>query len=86
MSDYLVTVKSSAQKQLNSLPVEIRSRIIAKMMALSTNPRPEGCLKLKGTSNRWRIRAGDYRVIYSIDDATFIIYILRVAHRRHVYD
>lgn len=86
MSDYQVIIQPSAQKDLKSLTAEINSRIIPKINALAIIPRPDGCLKLKGKSNRWRIRVGDYRVIYSIDDENFIIYVLKVAHRREAYD
>ncbi|MFE1743765.1 type II toxin-antitoxin system RelE/ParE family toxin [Coleofasciculus sp. H7-2] len=86
MSDYQVTIQPSAQKQLNSLPAEIISRIEPRIIGLANDPRPDDCRKLKGRQNRWRIRVGDYRIIYSIDDETFTLYILTVAHRREVYD
>lgn len=86
MSDYQVIIQASAQKQLKSLPIEIISRIEPKIDALVNEPRPDGCLKLKGKGNRWRIRVGDYRIIYSIDDQNFTLYILTIAHRREVYD
>ena len=86
MSDYQVIIQPSAQKQLRLLPIEISSRIEPKIDALANEHRPDGCLKLKGKSNRWRIRVGDYRIIYSIDDENLTIYILTVAHRREVYD
>jgi mRNA interferase RelE/StbE len=86
MSDYIITVKPSAQKQLNSLPIEISSRMAPRIRALATDPRPDGCLKLKGKQNQWRMRVGDYRIIYSIDDVNFAIEILKVRHRREVYE
>lgn len=86
MSDYQVIIQPSAKKQLRSLSLEVISRIQEKIDALANEPRPDGCLKLKGRNSRWRIRVGDYRVIYSIDDAAFTIYILTVAHRREVYE
>ncbi|MGB5961958.1 MAG: type II toxin-antitoxin system RelE/ParE family toxin [Coleofasciculaceae cyanobacterium] len=86
MSDYQVIIYTSAQKQLKSLPVEISTRIEPKIDALVNEPRPDGCRKLKGKNNRWRIRVGDYRIIYSIDDENLTLYILTVAHRREVYD
>ncbi|MCU0515485.1 MAG: type II toxin-antitoxin system RelE/ParE family toxin [Oscillatoria sp. Prado101] len=55
-------------------------------MALASEPRPVGCLKLNAAENGWRIRIGDYRVIYTIDDGTRTVEISRVRHRRHVYD
>lgn len=86
MSDYLIVVARSARKDLDSLPVEISSRIYPLIEALANDPRPDGCRKLKGEKNSWRIRVGDYRVIYSIDDDTQTIDISKVRHRREVYD
>lgn len=85
MSDYLIVFARSARKEFDSLPVEISSRIESRINALVTDPRPPGCLKLKGRENQWRIRIGDYRVIYSINDQTFAIKILEVGHRREIY-
>ena len=85
MSEYQVIIQQSAQKQLRLLPVEISSRIDPRLKALANDPRPAGCIKLKGEENRWRIRIGDYRVIYTINDTTFTIFILKVSHRREVY-
>lgn len=84
MSDYLILVTRSAQKELDSLPVEISTRISARIDTLVSDPRPAGCIKLKGKQNQWRIRVGDYKVIYSIEDETFTIKILEVGHRREV--
>ncbi|MCC3410674.1 MULTISPECIES: type II toxin-antitoxin system RelE/ParE family toxin [unclassified Microcoleus] len=85
MSDYLVITARSAQKDLDALPVEISSRIYPQINALASVPRPPGCLKLKGKKNGWRIRVGDYRVIYTIDDDSRTIDISKVRHRREVY-
>ena len=54
-------------------------------MALAGDPRPAGCKKLRGHKDLWRIRAGDYRVVYIIDDANALVSITRVAHRREIY-
>jgi mRNA interferase RelE/StbE len=86
VSDYLIVVARSAQKDLDSLPSEVSSRISSKIEALASVPRPDGCSKLKGEQNSWRIRVGDYRVIYSVDDNTRTIDISKVRHRREVYD
>ena len=85
MSDYSIVFASSAEKQLSSLPVEIRSRIDPKIDSLANNPRPPGCVKLKGDKNGWRIRVGDYRVIYSIDDSSQTVDVTKVGHRRDIY-
>jgi mRNA interferase RelE/StbE len=86
VSDYLIVVARSAQKDINSLPAEISSRLYPRNEALANDPRPDGCRKLKGEKNSWRIRVGDYRVIYSVDDETRTIDIIKVRHRREVYD
>ncbi len=86
MFNYKINLKKTAQKQLKSLPEEIRNRIIAKIDNLAIDPRPLGCKKLKGNDNLWRIRVADYRIIYSIYDQELIIYIFKVGHRREIYD
>ena len=86
MSDYLVITARSAQKDLDALPVEISSRIYHQINALGSVPRPPGFIKLKGEKNGWRIRVGDYRVIYTIDDDSRTIDISKVRHRREVYE
>jgi mRNA interferase RelE/StbE len=60
-------------------------RIIPHIKALAENPRPSSCLKLTGSKNDWRIRIGDYRVLYEIDEKTKAVRIMRVRHRREVY-
>jgi mRNA interferase RelE/StbE len=64
---------------------EIYWRLERAVDALAGNPRPLGCMKMAGSANQWRIRVGDYRVIYAIDDNAQEVTILRVGHRRHVY-
>ena len=63
----------------------IHGRVITAIQALATNPRPSGCRKLAGSQHDWRIRVGDYRVIYEIGDAIRIVRVNRVRHRREVY-
>jgi mRNA interferase RelE/StbE len=79
-----VEFKPSADKAIDALPSEYRTRIIKATMALADNPRPSGCKKLKGRE-AWRIRVGDYRVVYEIHDDVLIVLVVRVAHRREVY-
>lgn len=83
---YEVRLKSSAQKELKSLETGLRSRIIGALKSLSNNPRPHGCRKLIGAHNRWRIRVGDYRVLYTIDDDSLRLEIVAVRHRSKAYD
>jgi mRNA interferase RelE/StbE len=84
--NYSLQIKSSAQKELDSLDDAVFARIDPKILALAENPRPAGCKKLKGYRDQWRVRAGDWRVIYIIDDSAKRVTITRVAHRREVYN
>ncbi len=86
MISYALTIKPSAQKELDALDETIFARIDRKIMALAHNPRPAGCKKLRGYKNLWRIRVGDWRVIYRIDDSVRAVDITRVAHRKEVYE
>ena len=82
---YRVLLERAAEKQLKQLSAKLHDRVIAAIQALANNPRPTGCRKLGGTDNDWRIRVGDYRVVYEIDDAASEVRINRVRHRREVY-
>ena len=79
-----VSILRRAQKELQRLPQEDYARVREAMRALAHNPRPAGCLALTGRAG-WRMRVGDYRVIYEIDDAQHTVTILHVGHRRDVY-
>lgn len=85
MADYSVTFARSARKELEKLPSSIARRIIARIEALMKAPRPSGAVKLQGNKNLWRIRIGDYRAIYSIDDSAHVIDISAVRNRRDAY-
>ena len=78
-------LERSAEKDLRRLPELIHDRIVRAINTLSRNPRPQGCRKLSGGENDWRIRVGDYRVIYEIADAHKMVRVNRVRHRREVY-
>ena len=87
MKKYQVLFSKTAAKEIRRLPNEMVSRILEKSRELATEPRPAGCKKLVGEKEQlWRIRAGDYRIIYSIDDTILVIDIRRIAHRRDVYN
>ena len=86
MDSYAVELKLSARKELESLPDSVLSRVMRKLEALTENPRPAGCKKLKGYKDLWRLRVGDWRVVYIIDDPAKLISVTRIAHRREVYD
>jgi len=82
---YRVVMAPPARKQLAALPSDVQDQIRPEIVALGANPRPRGSQKLKGPSGEYRIRVGDYRVIYGIDDNNRLVGITRVAHRRDVY-
>ena len=82
---YQVIIPKPVQKQLDSLPDRICERIVQRIMALRENPRPRGCVKLKGYENEYRIRIGDYRIRYEMRDQESIVLLLHCKHRRDVY-
>jgi len=81
---YTVYLKRSAEKELAGLPREVHQRIIKRLLSLKGNPRPPGAKKLWG-GDRYRIRVGHYRVLYTIDDDLQKIEVSAVGHRREVY-
>ena len=86
MDRYSLEIKQSAQKELDALDDSVFRRIDRKILALADNPRPPGCKKLRGYRDQWRVRLGDWRVVYLIDDGAKLVTITRVAHRREVYE
>jgi mRNA interferase RelE/StbE len=86
VAKYSLDIKRSAQEELDSLADTLFTRIDRKILPLADNPRPAGCKKLKGYKDLWRIRIGDYRVVYGIDDAAKTVTVTHVAHRREVYE
>ena len=84
MAKFEVRVKASAEKDLSKIPRPEQQRIASAMSALSANPRPTGCKKLVN-AEFWRIRVGQYRVVYSIEDKILVIEVVRIAHRKEVY-
>jgi mRNA interferase RelE/StbE len=82
----MVAFSNAAQKELRRLPFSIEHRILSKIMGLKEDPRPRGCIKLKGDEAVWRIRVGDYRIIYSIDDSNKVVDITYVRHRKNAYE
>jgi mRNA interferase RelE/StbE len=71
---------------LDALDDALFTRIDRKILALAANPRPAGCKKLKGYKDLWRVRVGDWRVLYIIDDAAKLVTVTRIAHRREAYE
>lgn len=86
MNSYRVALTTSAEKELRALPAKVVGRIMPRVGRLASAPRPPGCKKLKGGDNEWRIRVGEYRIVYEIDDTARIVDVTRIAHRREVYE
>ena len=85
MAEYSISFAKSARKQLQVLDRALALRIIGRIESLAVTPRPVGCVKLEGGSGLWRIRVGDYRVIYEIDDYRRRVDVSAVRHRRDAY-
>ena len=83
---YAVVINRPAQKEIKSLEGVARGRVIRQIRQLADEPRPAGCRKLVGSSNRWRVRVGDYRVIYVVDDAGRAVEVVAGRHRSRAYD
>lgn len=81
---YRIEILKQADKHLRSLPINYRHAISQAIQNLSTNPRPDGCKKLKDTEF-YRIRIGPYRVIYTIHDDILLIVVIRIGHRKDIY-
>lgn len=85
MGKYKVLIKPSAVKELESISRKAdRRRIVERISALANNPRPPGSQKLSG-NDRYRLRQGPYRIIYSIEDNALVVYVVKVGHRKEVY-
>ena len=81
---YTVDIHTPAKKSLSRLPEDVQTRMGRSMLALADNPRPPGVVKLSGRE-AWRIRVGDYRVIYTIDDTRKEVVVYATGHRREIY-
>ena len=84
MASYSIRWKRSAEKELRGLDRGAIAGVLAAAEALAENPYPDGCRKLHGSQRLWRVRTGDYRVIYSVDSGVLCIEIVRVGHRQSV--
>ncbi len=82
---YKVFIEKRAEKDLNALDHLLRERIVERLLLLAGNPRPQGTKKLTDTKNAWRLRIGDWRVIYEINDLKREVKIYRIKHRSGVY-
>jgi mRNA interferase RelE/StbE len=82
---YELIIKPSAEKEMDRLPARFRQHVVAALEGLRDDPRPPGCAKLHGTNDLWRIRVGQYRVVYAIQDDALVVLVVRVAHRKDIY-
>jgi mRNA interferase RelE/StbE len=82
---YEIMITKTIQKQLDNLPNNIQERVYEKIAQLAEEPRPDGVFKLKGYDNEYRIRIGDYRLVYEIRDEQLIVLLVQCKHRRDVY-
>jgi len=83
---YSVRLKASAAKEIESIePKKVRRQIVRRIERLSDDPRPPGCERLAGHSDRYRIRQGHYRIVYSIADEILTVIVVKVGHRSSVY-
>ena len=82
---YAVLLEAAAERSLRRLEVAVFRRVGCVLRSLADNPRPHGCRKLTGSDRDWRIRVGDYRIVYEIDDQVREVRVMRIRHRREVY-
>ncbi|HEY9703412.1 MAG TPA: type II toxin-antitoxin system RelE/ParE family toxin [Allocoleopsis sp.] len=86
MDFYQIKWKTSAKKDLRKISADAIPKILKAIDSLSNNPYPQGCKKMADTNSNYRIRIGNYRVIYTIFDDVLVIEIIKVGHRQGVYD
>jgi mRNA interferase RelE/StbE len=82
---YTIEFAPAAARQFTKLPRDVQRRLRPRIDALAVNPRPFGSRKLAGVEELWRIRVGDYRIVYQIRDKLLVVLVLRIGHRREIY-
>jgi mRNA interferase RelE/StbE len=85
VTSYRVELTPTAKKELDQLPKKTAQRILQAIRRLVDEPRPRGCKKLAGQNNAYRIRVGDYRVIYAVFDESITVFVVRIRHRKDAY-
>jgi mRNA interferase RelE/StbE len=85
VASYKLLIKPSAAKEIESTPKKDRLRIIKRIQELSSDPRPPGCEKLSGHDDKYRVRQGTYRIIYSVSDVSLVVSVVKIGHRKGVY-
>ena len=82
---YAVFVKPAALRELRKLPEDIKRRVAARIDALVGDPRPDGVERLQGEADLYRVRVGDYRIVYQVESKALVVLVVRIGHRRDVY-
>ena len=82
---YTVATAQAVDQQLSRLPRSVQRRLTEAIEGLESNPRPHGVKKLEGHDNLWRVRVGDYRIIYTIEDGRLLVLVVKIGHRGDVY-
>ncbi len=85
MASYKIEISSTAEKSLKKIPKKDILKIVEAIQVLSINPYPDGCRKLAGEESAYRIRQGDYRIIYEVEGKKLLILVLKIGHRRDIY-
>jgi mRNA interferase RelE/StbE len=83
--NYTVRLKRSAEKELEDLPDHVHTRTVERLLALEQNPRPRGVRKLRDRAEEYRLRVGEYRILYVVDDAAQAVEVIAIRHRREAY-
>jgi mRNA interferase RelE/StbE len=86
VGSYRLVIKPSAAKEIESLPnKKVRQQVVARIRALADDPRPPGCEKLSGSRDLYRVRQGNFRIVYSVSDEQLVVLVVRVRDRKNVY-
>ncbi len=85
MTRYRIQVSRTAERQIKKLPLDARAQVVRTVQGLAVDPFPTGCRKLTGYDDVFRVRAGPFRILYSVNGGTLIVIVLKVGHRRNVY-
>lgn len=83
---YNVVITTRAEKELKRLDRQVKNRVVKAVLGLASDPRPPGCLKVKSEEGVWRIRVGDWRIGYAVDDKSSEVTVIRIGHRSEFYD
>ena len=82
---YTILLAPPAERQLNAFTPSVQKRLVRRLKTLRENPRPQGVKKLAGEDNLYRIREGDYRIIYTIDDKELLVLLVKIGDRKEIY-